>query len=60
MFPVEKKKKWLKLYLVAIHLLIQSQFTQQRRGVTHSRIAPAKNCFSKEGVCNFLVLRQIS
>jgi hypothetical protein len=30
MFHDEKKKKWLKLYLLAIHLLIQSQFTQQR------------------------------
>ena len=30
MFHVEKKKKWLKLYLLAIHLLIQSQFIQQR------------------------------
>ena len=29
MFHVEKKK-WLKLYLLAIHLLIQSQFAQQR------------------------------
>jgi hypothetical protein len=29
MFHVEKKK-WLKLYLLAIHLLIQSQFAQWR------------------------------
>jgi hypothetical protein len=28
MFRVEKKK-WLRLYLLAIHLLIQSQFVQQ-------------------------------
>ena len=28
-FYVEKKK-WLKLYLLAIHLLIQSQFARQR------------------------------
>jgi hypothetical protein len=30
MFHVEKKKKWLKLHLLAIHLLIQSQFAQWR------------------------------
>jgi hypothetical protein len=30
MFHVKKKKNWLKLYLLAIHLLIQSQFIQQR------------------------------
>jgi hypothetical protein len=30
MFHVEKKKKWLKLYQLALHLLIQSQFAQWR------------------------------
>ena len=36
MFHVEKKKKWLKLYLLALHLLIQSQFIQQ----TLIKVAP--------------------
>jgi hypothetical protein len=69
MFHVEKSKRknWLKLYLLTIHLLIQSQFVQWMLKVARhlsqesstAGEALLKNCFYK-GVCNFLVLRQIS